>query len=114
MSFHMGKASMDKSKIDNIVAWKVPHSLKELRGFLGLSGYYERFIKGYGLIAQPLSKLLEKGNWHWSSQALKTALTSTHILVLPDFDEVFCIDTNASSTSVGGHFTTERTTNCLF
>lgn len=46
-----GTISMDPSKVKSIKEWPVPKSLKELRGFLGLSGYYRRFIKNYGVIA---------------------------------------------------------------
>ncbi|KAA3472668.1 Retrovirus-related Pol polyprotein from transposon 297 family [Gossypium australe] len=61
-----GKIAMDKSKIENVMALKVPQSVKEFRGFLGLSGCYRRFIKSYGSIAKPLISLLKKGIWNWT------------------------------------------------
>lgn len=50
---------VDKSKIQAIVDWPIPQSLKAFRGFLGLSGFYRRFIKGYASIAGPLTDLLK-------------------------------------------------------
>ncbi|WVY96710.1 hypothetical protein V8G54_028861 [Vigna mungo] len=71
--------------------WPIPRSIKALRGFLGLMGYYRRFIKDYGKIARPLTDLSNKGELVWSAQCteamniLKTALTTTPLLALPDF-----------------------------
>lgn len=50
--------AIDDSKIQSIVTWPTPSTLKELRGFLGLSGYYRKFIKNYAVISQPLTALL--------------------------------------------------------
>jgi hypothetical protein len=47
--------AMDPRKIKSITAWPKPNTLKELRGFLGLMGYYHKFIQGYGAIAKPLT-----------------------------------------------------------
>lgn len=63
-----------------------------------MTGYYRKFIRGYGFIAKPLTTLLQKGNIGWNENAeaafqnLKEALTSTSILALPDFNKPFEIE----------------------
>ena len=52
---------VDPTKIDAIVNWKPPRNVTEVRSFLGLAGYYRRFMRGFSVIASPLTKLLRKG-----------------------------------------------------
>ena len=59
----------DPSKIQAMKDWPVPATIKQLRGFLGLTGYYRRFIKGYALISQPLNALLKKNAFQWNNEA---------------------------------------------
>jgi len=71
-----------------MVHWPQPHSLKSLRGFLGLTGYYKKFIRDYGLIATPFTALLKKNAFCWTLaatqafEALKKAVTSPPVLRL--------------------------------
>jgi hypothetical protein len=58
----------DPSKIQDIVNWPVPQWIKQLRGFLGLTGYYRRFILGYAHICQPLHVVLKKNAYQWNSE----------------------------------------------
>jgi hypothetical protein len=58
----------DPSKIKDIMEWKTPKTLKKLRGFLGLTGYYRRFIQGYSTISQPLYHALKKDNFQWGQK----------------------------------------------
>ncbi|KAL4367918.1 hypothetical protein GQ457_05G016100 [Hibiscus cannabinus] len=102
-----GEIAMDKGKVECILNWPAPKNIKELRGFLGLSGYYRRFIKGYGVIARSLTDLLKKGGWKWdweeeqAFQKLKEAVSQAPVLVLPDFKKVFTVETDASEMGVG-------------
>jgi hypothetical protein len=99
-----GVVSMDDDKISAVQAWPRPCFVKALRGFLGLTGYYCRFIANYGSIAAPLTALLKKEAFVWTPDAtaafdaLKVALTTGPVLQLPDFDAPFIVDCDASGT----------------
>lgn len=98
----------DPSKISVVAQWPEPQDTKQLRGFLGLAGYYRKFIKGYGLISRPLTDLLKKTTqFHWTPQLqtcfqnLKKALVSAPVLALPDFSKGFIIETDACDQGIG-------------
>lgn len=52
--------AMDESKVQAVLIWPEPKSVRALRGFLGLAGYYRKFIQGFGAISEPLTRLLKK------------------------------------------------------
>jgi len=96
----------EPSKIQDMQQWPAPTSITELRGFLGLTGYYRRFIKGYGLLTKPLNSLLKQKAFQWSPTTLafdkvKMAMTQTPVLALPKFQEPFVIETDACQDGVG-------------
>jgi hypothetical protein len=97
----------DPAKIIAMEQWPIPVNIKQLRGFLGLTGYYRRFIKGYAVISKPLTELLKKGGFHWndgaqkSFETLKHAMVTAPVLKLPNFNEEFVIETDASDTGIG-------------
>jgi hypothetical protein len=72
-----------------------------------LAGYYRKFIREFGLIAAPLTRLLRRDAFVWDTeadvafQALKRALTTGSVLQMPDFDKLFMVDCDASSVGFG-------------
>lgn len=93
--------STDPSKIQAMKEWPTPTNIKQLRGFLGLTGYYRRFIQGYASISKPFTDLLKKNAFEWNGQAqhsfvtLKEAMVNAFVLGLPNFNEEFVIETDA-------------------
>ncbi|KAL3502761.1 hypothetical protein ACH5RR_037210 [Cinchona calisaya] len=98
---------MDSSKVDCILSWPTPQSLKALRGFLDLRRYYRRFVQDYSVISKPLIELLKKEAFKRTDQAtqafqaLKTAMITAPVVKLPDFSKAFEIETNACGVGVG-------------
>jgi len=90
--------AMDQDKVAAITSWPQPATVRGMRGFLGLAGYYRRFIKDYGTVAAPLTTLLKKEGFLWTPaateafDALKKALSAAPVLHLPDFDKTFVVD----------------------
>ena len=103
-----GKIAVNPAKILAVVDWPVPENVREVRGFIGLCSYYRRFIKGFGEIATPLNALAKKNKkfvWyeqcHEAFDTLKRCLTTAPVLSMPNDDEPFILDTDASAISIG-------------
>lgn len=108
-------------KIESIQNYPEPRNLKELRAFLGLSGYYRRFVKNYAKIAKPLTRYLKGENGHRqisknesknfnitldnegkkAFKLLKEILSSEDVLAFPDFNKPFLLTTDASNKAIG-------------
>lgn len=105
----------DPQKVQDILNWEIPTNVKKLRGFLGLAGYYRKFVQGFGLKSKPLTNLLRKGvPFVWSTeadsafQALKTSLASAPVLALPNFQKTFVVETDASDYGIGAVLSQEK------
>ncbi|KAI3807641.1 hypothetical protein L1987_23573 [Smallanthus sonchifolius] len=99
---------VDPSKIEAIKNWAAPTTPTEVRQFLGLAGYYRRFIEGFSKIAQPLTALTQKGKaYNWGDnqesafQHLKQKLCSAPILALPEGTDDFVVYCDASIQGLG-------------
>jgi hypothetical protein len=89
---------VDPGKVKDVLNWKPPTDVSEIRSFLGLAGYYRRFIQDFSKIAKPMTRLLEKGKvFKWTQDCqecfleLKKRLTTMPILILPDLSKKFDI-----------------------
>lgn len=99
---------VDPSKVEAISSWKTPTNVNEVRSFLGMAGYYRRFIEGFSKISGPMIKLTRKNEkFQWNEQCeksfqeLKRRLTTAPVLTVPDGTEGFVIYTDASKQGLG-------------
>ncbi|KAA3473717.1 DNA/RNA polymerases superfamily protein [Gossypium australe] len=99
---------VDPNKIAAILEWKPPKNVSEIRSFLGLAGYYRRFVKGFSVIATPLTRLLQKDvKYEWSEKCqksfeqLKALLTEAPVLTQPESSKEFTIFSDASLNGLG-------------
>ncbi|CAG2236597.1 unnamed protein product [Mytilus edulis] len=98
----------DPKKIEDVKNWTVPKNVKNIKSFLGFTGYYRKFIPHFSEVAAPLNRLTRKGvKFTWDEKCknsfdqLKNALTTAPILSLPTSDGNFILDTDASNVGVG-------------
>lgn len=94
-------------KIAAVESWLVPTTIKQVRTFLGLTGYYRRFIYHYTQVVAPITNLLRKNNFQWNSETevafkkLKQILISSPMLVYPNFELPFGVETDVYDVKVG-------------
>jgi hypothetical protein len=100
---------MDDAKIVVVMSWPVPSTVTQFWSFLGLAGFYKRFVQNFSTIATPLQEFTKNGvQFHWESaqqqafDALKSKLTQAPLLQLPDFDKTFELECDATSIGIGG------------
>jgi len=100
--------AVDPAKIEAVKEWDQPRNVTEVRSFLGLAGYYRRFIENFSKIARPMTNILKKTKeFEWtpeceqSFQELKLKLTTTHVLSLPDISKDFMVYCDASRQGLG-------------
>lgn len=98
----------EKGKTEEIEKWPPPKNKTEVRQFLGLAGYYRKFVQGFSEVAQPLTRLTHnevKFEWGEAEQKafelLKGALRTAPVLALPDASKPFVMNTDASGTAIG-------------
>ena len=106
---------VDESKINAIKTWPQPTNLQQVRSFLGLTGFYRRFVKDFSTIASPLHALSKKNApfvWGPSQDTafneLKSLLTHDLILALPNFEKTFEVHCDASGTGIAGVLMQEK------
>jgi hypothetical protein len=100
--------AVDPEKVEAVSNWQQPTNVSEIRSFLGLAGYYRRFIEGFSKIARPMTELLKKEkkftrtvSRERSFQELKRRLTTAPVLTLPDIKRDFVIYCDASRQGLG-------------
>jgi hypothetical protein len=100
--------SVDPTKVQKVMDWKPPTSVHQIRSFLGLAGYYQRFIPDFSKIAKPMTELLKKEvKFHWDNKCekafhtLRKLLTTAPVLAQPDNTKPFDVYCDASGTGLG-------------
>ena len=100
--------SVDPYKIEDVINWKPSNNVSEVRSFLGLAGYYRKFVEGFSKIAAPLTKLTRKDvkydlvdAYQQSFEELKSRLTSAPVLALPNGRDGFVVYSDASQQGLG-------------
>jgi hypothetical protein len=98
-----GQISMDPTKVQGIVDWPAPRTVKQLRSFLGFCNFYHKFIRNYSDKCKPLKKLLQKNStWDWTEdrhaafESLKKDFLKEPVLKMPNLTQPFQIETDAS------------------
>jgi hypothetical protein len=98
---------VEPNKIKAMMDWSIPKTLKNLRGFLGLTGYYHKFVRNYGRIAAHLMTLTKKDSFSWTPEAtksfeqLKEVMCKALVLTTPDFTKTFIVECDASGNGIG-------------
>ena len=99
---------MEKEKVQGVVEWLVPKSIKKVQKFLGLANYYRQFVKNFAKIAKPLHEITRKGmKWSWGEkqqrafEELKERFKKEPVLVTPDLDKEMRVEADALDFAMG-------------
>jgi len=100
---------MEKEKVQGVIEWPMPKSVKDVQKFLGLANYYRRFVKDFAKIAKLLHEMMRKEmKWNWGErqqktfEELKERFTTEPVLVIPDLDKEMRVEADASDFTTGG------------
>jgi len=100
---------MEKEKVQGVIEWPVPKSVKDVQKFLGLANYYRWFVKDFAKIAKPLHEMMRKEKkWDWGEkqqkvfEELKRRFTTEPVLVTPDLDKEMRVEADVSDFAIGG------------
>ena len=109
-----GHVQMDPVKVQGVADWPEPDCKKDVQSFLGFTNFYRRFIRDYGRIAKPLTSLTGKVDWTWdivqrtAFNGLKEAVTTAPVLILPDNENPFRVECDASDYALGAVLSQQR------
>ena len=102
------RVRMEKEKVQGVIEWQVPRSMKDVQKFLGLANYYRWFVKDFARIAKPLHEMMRKEmKWSWEErqqkafEELKKRFTIKPVLVTPDLDKEMRVEVDASDFAIG-------------
>ena len=102
------KLKMDPQKLSGVADWLLPKNPTDVHSFLGFTGYYRYFVPNYSKVAHPLLDLTKKSIvWHWGKaqfevfKMLKTLMCQRPVLIQPDFERRFYLQTDASAYGIG-------------
>ncbi|XP_020243298.1 uncharacterized protein LOC109821528 [Asparagus officinalis] len=101
--------AFDPAKVEAVLDWESSKTITKIRSFLGLVGYYSKFIQDFSKIFTPLTRLMKKGvQFIWGLECqkafeiLKTKLTIVPVLIIPSSDKIFVVYTDTSLSGLGG------------